>query len=213
MPKPIVQLKSWGRQGDFLSLRPRIEAILVLLALLLAHPSTLSLKSGLAISCLGLLLRAISTGYGNKKGVTSHRFLRHPYFTGSFLLVMGGVVAALNTPLFLLAIPVLSCLYAFEASSEEKAFASPSLRDYRHEVPAFVPQLTSYNQGVNRFSLRDALLSEPIATIGVFASYLYLKYLSQLSWAPLGLLMVATACAGFKVIRLKFFKPQSYPGF
>ena len=118
-----------------------------------ARPTSVTLFIGGAVSLVGLLIRAWSSGHIRKASVLAvtgpYAFTRNPLYLGSFLLGLGFTVASgrlllgfLFAALFLgIYLPVMRV----EASTVAELFGS-EYETYRRAVPLFFPRLTPFRQ-------------------------------------------------------------------
>ena len=170
-----------------------IEGAMVVAALVFADPTALSIRIGLSLAVAGLGLRLWTAGFGYSArqrliAVGPKRLIRHPYFAGSSLMIFGIVLAAGQSIVGLIAIPLLTWTYGLSAVREERRSQT-----HRLEVPGFLPELAWANKSsspVQSFSWREALLRgryrEIQALFGLILVWLYLTYQKQYSWLAYG---------------------------
>ncbi len=181
------------------SLRSVVETSIMIAAFAFASPDVNSLRVGLALATTGLALRIWTAGYGYNHGrrlrpIGARRFIRHPYFAGSALMVFGLVVAARQSGLAIAAVPLLTFIYWNAAKLEEIQNYDSEQHQYLHQVPAFLPsfyKVMSPPQDV-KFSWREAFLRsgyrEAQATAALIIVYFFFKY-----WADNSLLRYSIA--------------------
>jgi|GEM_PF-2958406 len=127
------------------------EYSLLVVALFLADPTRTSLVTGLTIASAGMFFRIWSAGYGYRTGQYllqgPYRFVRHPYYLGSFLTLCGLMAASRSSLAFSAAILVLGKIVwdrmRLDESALEKSLG-PAFAAYRAGVPALLPQLVPY---------------------------------------------------------------------
>lgn len=122
-----------------------------------------SMITGYAISALGVLLivagwREVYRAYKQKRLATggSYAFMRHPQYTGIFIVLFGEGIVHWPTVFSLMAIPIIVIVYVFLARKEErkmvKEFGDEYL-EYRRNVPMFFPRWDSRAIGAFMTSL------------------------------------------------------------
>lgn len=75
--------------------------------------------------------------------------VRHPQYTGLFLIVFGEGIVHWPTIVSVLAFPVILLAYTLLARKEEKQMLKKfgeSYRDYQRRVPMFIPSFRGYNK-------------------------------------------------------------------
>jgi protein-S-isoprenylcysteine O-methyltransferase Ste14 len=144
--------------GDFAQ-RLRVPAGFVLLVTFawLSQPIAFSMKVGLPISVLGLLLRAWAAGHlaKNQALATSGPFayVRNPLYLGTLVTAAGLVVAARELWLALLFAAVFMLVYlpAIELEEQKLCEIFPGYRDYAARIHRFLP-LAKWPGAKNAFS-------------------------------------------------------------
>jgi protein-S-isoprenylcysteine O-methyltransferase Ste14 len=124
----------------------------------LAHPTAGSLTIGMSIAVLGLLLRALASGYLRKNEELAtdgpYRYTRNPLYLGSILLAVGFAVAGRSWWFAALATALLVAIYLPVIRSEEAFLRQrfPAFNEYEREVPALWPRFTRGHSGNGGFS-------------------------------------------------------------
>lgn len=163
-------IDGWIHRCFGCSRRASIEYIVLFLVFVFAMPSMTSLIVGGTIGVIGLLLRVWTAGFGYNIGEISfagpYRFVRHPYFLGSTLVLLGLCVGGRHPYVMLASILLVALAYRSDVLADEerlKANLGSEFIEYRASVPAFLPQLwparvpESVRNSV--FSLRYSLLA------------------------------------------------------
>lgn len=140
-------LKARARAQSHRTQRLRLTWILVVPFLYFATPTWTSLWGSLLLVVPGLLLRAVSAGYIEKDRVLTvvgpYAYLRHPLYTGSFLVGLGLCLAGGKgwfLPVYLIC---FALLYGRTIRIEDRDLAEnfgEPYREYRRQVPAFFPR-------------------------------------------------------------------------
>lgn len=179
-------------------IRVPLGFLLAPLLLIAARPTPRSLFAGLAISLLGLLIRAWASGYLKKNmeltttGPYAHT--RNPLYFGTFIMATGIAIStnawwfvALFMGLYLL---IYAPVMAAEAETLVKLFPH-EYAFYRKRVPMFLPRLTPW---------RDAAKPADRADQRKFALSQYLRHKEY--QAALGLLLIY----GLLAVKFLFLK-------
>ena len=161
--------------------RVAVGFLLIPLLFLAARPTARSIVIGLAISFIGLFIRAWASGYLKKNQeltVTGpYAFTRNPLYLGTFIMATGVAVStrawwfvAVFIALYLLIyIPVMWA----EAETLNELFPG-EYAPYRERVPMFLPRLLPYREDrrEGRFALSQYLKHrEYRAAIGILVIY------------------------------------------
>ena len=171
------------RQGAFLF-------VVILAVFTTARPTVASLFIGGLFASLGEALRIVTAGYGYSVGEVSrrgpYRFVRHPYYLGTALLVLGLLVAGRNAWVFAGCLAGMVPIFREDIRSDEKRYRrvfGPRFDLYRTQVPAFIPRFTGVSKEVGdkrQFSVEwalfkgrhrelDAVLGLALAFVGLYA--------------------------------------------
>lgn len=200
--RSIMQEAHTENRFSFRKLAQRIRVplgfLLAPLLLVAAKPTPRSLFAGLAISLLGLLIRAWASGYLKKNleltttGPYAHT--RNPLYFGTFIMATGIAIStnawwfvALFMALYLL---IYAPVMVAEAETLNKLFPH-EYASYRQHVPMFLPRFSPWRSagksaapaGEGRFALSQYLRhKEYQAAVGILliyallaAKYMFLK--------------------------------------
>lgn len=142
-------------------------------ALVLAHPTTVSLVTGGIAAAAGESLRFWAAGHLEKgREVTKsgpYRWNRHPLYVGSSIIALGIAIASVSVAVWALVAAYLALSLTAAIRTEEAALTAKFGREY---IEYREGHLTDVN---GRFSLSRALGNrEPRAVIGVGAGWLLL---------------------------------------
>lgn len=140
------------RLHDFL-IKQRIASAFFLAGVFLAvaEPTVLSLQIGIAVVILGEALRVWASGYIHKgkrlarNGPYAH--MRHPLYTGNFLLGLGMCIMGASIPFLLLYVVLFVTVYPAIARSEEKKMEETFGTEYalyKKNVPVFIPRMKGW---------------------------------------------------------------------
>jgi protein-S-isoprenylcysteine O-methyltransferase Ste14 len=166
------------RQGAFVFLA--IGALLTT-----AQPTVQSLMIGALCVGLGEMLRIVTAGYGYTVGEISrrgpYRFVRHPYFLGTALVMIGLAAAGRNAWVVTLTLTGMALVLREDIRIDERRYQrvfGPSYDLYRAQVPALIPRLWGIEKepGDQRnFSLEWAIFKgrhrELDAVLGLLAAF------------------------------------------
>jgi protein-S-isoprenylcysteine O-methyltransferase Ste14 len=129
--------------------RVRLGYPLAAVALWLARPSPKSILAGALIGAIGLSIRVRAAGHLHKQEVLTttgpYAYTRNPLYLGSFLLTIGGAVAAHSWPSALILVCYFALVYSFVMPREERELYQrhgDAFTEYARTVPLFVPRLT-----------------------------------------------------------------------
>ena len=123
-----------------------------------AHPWWISLAAGSGFIVMGILVRALASGYIRKNAelaVTGpYAYTRNPLYLGSILIALGFVIAARNWWIVVAVIVMFVAIYLPVVRAEEKYLrgAFPGYTHYAAQVPRFRPRLRPYRSGANAAS-------------------------------------------------------------
>lgn len=125
--------------------------------LLLARPTPRTLVPGVAISIIGLLLRAWAAGHIRKNSALAmagpYAYTRNPLYLGSFLLGLGFTVGSGRWALAILFAALFLGIYLpvmrVESATLAKLFGE-SFQSYARSVPLFFPRFTPYGSGEDK---------------------------------------------------------------
>ncbi len=173
-------------------LRRTFEFLIVAATFCTAEPDRTSLIVGFSISAMGELLRTWAAGYPLRlrsyfvQG--PYRFVRHPRYLGTFLVLLGMAFAGQNPYVVGVYVVGIAIIYRFCLRAEERQLHSlvgPRFELYRSQVTAFIPQLIPYERSGQepKFSLSFAIFKRDrreFESIGALALGFGLLYISML---------------------------------
>lgn len=150
----------------------RAEVIVIVCAILLANPTYGSITVGGIAMAAGLLIRIWVSGnpqldLNHGRIPLPYRFSRAPHLLGSALQRFGVLFASANSGLMVLGLSVLAFLYHRRWQENETSLLKSSgeyFKDYRNQVSAFLPGLTSavggnfHKSNLPKFSFNRAIL-------------------------------------------------------
>lgn len=112
-----------------------------------------SMTIGFAVSALGVLLvitgwREVYRAHKQRQLATGgpYAFMRHPQYTGIFIVLFGEGVVHWPTVFSLTVIPIIVVVYVFLARKEERQMMKEfgdEYRAYQRRIPMFVPHLSN----------------------------------------------------------------------
>ena len=177
---------------------PLLVATLALIPLKADPPREWWVWLCLAISVLGLVIRAATIGYApkgtsgrntgqqvahhvNKTGLYS--VVRHPLYVGNFFAFLGVVLYAEN-PWFALVYAVIFWIYYERIMYAEEAFLSQqhgeSYVQWAQETPAFIPRLSGWQKSELPFSVVTVIAEEYASICAVIGMYGLLRLVESL---------------------------------
>jgi protein-S-isoprenylcysteine O-methyltransferase Ste14 len=140
--------------------RVRSSLFLILLIIVLAKPSLISILIGLAICAVGLLIRAWASGHIKKEKELAvsgpYQYTRNPLYLGNFIL---GLSVAVGTNSLWCALIFLIYFLVFyppvikEERERMKRLFPDRYEEYKKRVPLFFPTFKPFfTAGPNKFS-------------------------------------------------------------
>lgn len=126
------------------------EVVTFALVCALARPTMVSWSIGLILTLLGISLRFAAIGYRpSAKWVIAgpYRFVRHPYYLGTFLLLFGFCVASRSTVATVLGLLGMLLVFSTIFREEESLLSqqeSARFREYRMAVSSFLPSIVPF---------------------------------------------------------------------
>jgi len=147
--------------GFFARWRVRLGYPLALVVLLLARPSPKSIVAGAVIGAIGLWVRARAAGHLHKQEILTvtgpYAYTRNPLYLGSFVLFIGGAIAANSWWSAAILLGYFALFYSFVMRREEGELLQhhgEAFREYARTVPLFLPRLTAakLESGAGEFS-------------------------------------------------------------
>lgn len=170
--------------------KPRfiMNYLMGLYAVLFATATDASIRHGLGIVVVGLLLRGCANGYAIKTEELTvsgpYAYTRNPLYVGSFLIMFGMLIILQIPVLMSLMFTLLFVLLVFKETvrKEERLLLEKfgaKYKDYKRNVPAFLPTAIPYRNGDRwGWSLKRYLVSQEykiaIWTL-VFVIFFHLK--------------------------------------
>ncbi len=124
----------------------------------LARPTLRSITAGSCISLIGLLIRALASGYvtKNEQLTTSgpYAYTRNPLYFGSLVLAAGFAIASRSWWVALIAAAMFFVIYIPVIRSEEVFLQThfPEFEEYARSVPRLFPRRRPYQSSTNSFS-------------------------------------------------------------
>jgi protein-S-isoprenylcysteine O-methyltransferase Ste14 len=123
-----------------------------------ARPSWTSIAGGIALACIGLVIRALASGQVKKdRELTTtgpYAFVRNPLYLGSILLGIGFAIAARDIwiGIFLVFYFVLIYLPVIRGEQSYLRSTFPGYASYTQQVPSLVPRTLWFSGITNGFS-------------------------------------------------------------
>ncbi|MEZ4741224.1 MAG: methyltransferase [Bdellovibrionota bacterium] len=150
------------------SYRQLIEFLTLVLVVILAYPSRVSLLVGSFLSLVGLGLRMLASGFKYSENEFmvrgTFRYVRHPHSLGSLLVAIGLCVAANNFFLVIIVFLLLGLFFRMTLRAEEDRLVQkwgPRYGLFRANVAPITPQLfpvvPAGGEG-RKFALKDWIL-------------------------------------------------------
>jgi protein-S-isoprenylcysteine O-methyltransferase Ste14 len=132
---------------------------LVVLLVVFARPTRLSLGLGLAIICVGEALRFWAAGHLQKNEVLTttgpYAYVKHPLYIGTILITMGFCIMADNIYILAAALLAFSFYYLPHKNKVEdermRRLFGESYADYAEKVPDYLPRLSPYGRSKGRW--------------------------------------------------------------
>lgn len=168
-----------------LEIRPRLPLLCAVAAgltvLLLARPTPGSMAAGMALVATGAFLRLWAAGhlYKTRTLVTSgpYAWIRHPLYTGAFLIVSGFLVAAsgivTRVGLPALALFFFASYLPRKSAKEDARLGRRHARyaEYRAAVPALIPWRGRYGKAArSRWSFGWVRDNDEMGTLALVAA-------------------------------------------
>jgi len=159
--------------------RSVFEFAVIAAAVFLAEPTLRSLSVGAVVTLLGAALRVWAGGYRRQRQelfiAGPYRFVRHPRYLGSFLILLGVVIASRSFPVTAVLLLGVTLIYRRSFHSEEALLlraSGPDFVNYRTQVSAFIPQMVPVAAGIDpapMFSLKYAVFQRKRREIDTLA--------------------------------------------
>ena len=123
-----------------------------------ARPSWQSVAAGLAVACIGLLIRALAAGQVKKdRELTTtgpYAYVRNPLYLGSIFLGIGFSLAARDIWIGVVLVLYFVVVYVPVIRGEQNYLRStfPGYAEYTRQVPSLVPRALWFTGMTNGFS-------------------------------------------------------------
>lgn len=180
-----TSLKRWQNRLSLPLVLIVLDALAVLLSLVFSQPDGISFGFGLSFLLMGNALRIWTKGYGRSANTLlmsgPYAFVRHPYFLGHWLCIIGSIVAGRNAWVFMGYIICSSFLLMRLVHQKDISLGQrfPEIYgEYRKSVSGFFPQLLSGTKQwtkINQpFSLTHAFKADDYQELYVLGAYLFL---------------------------------------
>jgi protein-S-isoprenylcysteine O-methyltransferase Ste14 len=123
-----------------------------------ARPSWQSIAAGLAVACIGLLIRALASGQVKKDRELTmtgpYAYVRNPLYLGSILLGIGFALAARDLWIGVVLVLYFVVVYVPVIRGEQDHLRStfPAYAEYTRQVPSLVPRTLWFARVTNGFS-------------------------------------------------------------
>ena len=155
-PQPSKAPWTWNR----IARRIRVPLGFLFAAFYLwqAHPSWTSTATGVAVACIGLLIRALASGQVKKDRELTmtgpYAYVRNPLYLGSILLGIGFAIASRDIWIGLFLVLYFVVVYVPVIRGEQNYLRSqfPGYADYTRQVPSLVPHVLWFGGVTNGFS-------------------------------------------------------------
>ena len=133
-------------------MRVRAGLIAAVAVIALARPTWISLVEGIAVSLVGLGIRAWASGHLRKEKELAvsgpYRYSRNPLYLGNFVLGIGIVIGAHSWWVLGIFVAYFSLFYPLIIRREKDRMNQlfpQQYEDYRKRVPSFFPSLRKQN--------------------------------------------------------------------
>lgn len=154
---------------------------LVVLLVVFARPTRLSLGLGLAIICVGEALRFWAAGHLQKNEVLTttgpYAYMKHPLYIGTILITMGFCIMADNIYILAAALLAFSFYYLPRKNKVEdermRRLFGEAYADYAEKVPDYLPRLSPYGRNKGRWRWKTFIQNSEegivaLEAVGVF---------------------------------------------
>ena len=165
-----------------------LEVLAFPFALLFFDPSKESLMLGVGLSILSLILKVWLFAYPKKKNKKfevygPYRFLRHPYFCSTLILIIAASIAGRSMETLLVFMTLFAFLFSRDAKKideKRKVHFGSDYTYYRHCISSLVPGVVPYPAATqkepslkNIFDVRYKAEIDTFITVAVFFSYAF----------------------------------------
>lgn len=160
-------------------LRVPLGFLFAIIFIIFSRPAPVMMAIGAAISIVGVLIRAWSSGHIRKNQTLAvsgpYAFTRNPLYLGSFLMGVGFTVASgvwwLAAGFVVLFLGIYLPVMRVEAEDLTQIFGD-EFGSYKENVPLFFPRLTPWKNSDAGFDFQLYLrYREYRAALGVFAAW------------------------------------------
>jgi protein-S-isoprenylcysteine O-methyltransferase Ste14 len=123
-----------------------------------ARPSWISLAAGVAVGCIGLLIRALASGQVKKdRELTTtgpYAYVRNPLYVGSIVLGIGFTLAARDIWIVVFLVVYFVLVYVPVIRGEQQYLRDtfPGYAGYTRQVPSLVPRTLWFTGITHGFS-------------------------------------------------------------
>jgi protein-S-isoprenylcysteine O-methyltransferase Ste14 len=123
-----------------------------------ARPSWQSITAGVAVACIGLLIRALASGQVKKDRELTmtgpYAYVRNPLYLGSIVLGVGFALAARDIGIGVGLVLYFVVVYVPVIRGEQNYLRStfPGYAEYTRQVPSLVPRTLWFTGVTNGFS-------------------------------------------------------------
>ncbi|MBI2838554.1 MAG: isoprenylcysteine carboxylmethyltransferase family protein [Acidobacteria bacterium] len=177
-------------KGRIARVRVPAGGIVALAVVLFAHPTRLSMLSGIAVTLAGEAVRIWASGYIRKNTRLAtdgpYGYTRNPLYVGNLLIGLGVVIAAGNPWMALLFALYYAVCYGATIRCESEVLArlfGDEFERYRTEVPGFFPRLRATGESGGGFDRRLIWQNREYRAIAaVVAVYCLIALRSLLRW-------------------------------
>jgi protein-S-isoprenylcysteine O-methyltransferase Ste14 len=124
----------------------------------LAKPTVASILIGSVLVVIGLVIRALASGYVRKNQQLAttgpYAYTRNPLYLGSLILAVGFALSARSWWIAAGVVVIFLAIYVPVIHGEEAFLRGqfPEFADYAREVPRFLPRFRSYTKVHDTFS-------------------------------------------------------------
>jgi protein-S-isoprenylcysteine O-methyltransferase Ste14 len=146
---PLDRCRKMNAAAFFARWRVRLGYPLAIVVLWLARPTLRSILAGGLVGAVGLWIRASAAGHLHKQEILTvtgpYAFTRNPLYLGSFILMIGGAIAAHSWWSALILLGYFALFYSFVMRREERELYQhhgEAFQEYARSVPLFFPRIT-----------------------------------------------------------------------
>lgn len=199
-----------------------LEILVFPSALLALSPSGSSIVIGLGLSLLALTLKLWLFAYPKMKNKKfqvygPYRFLRHPYFCSTLLLLLSASFVSRSLWVFLIFLAMFVVVFLRDSRRIDERrlkFFGSNYTYYKNSIGSLVPSLIPYPAATrkdpawkNIFNVRNKTELDTFVAVAVFYSYVYIynqvQELHPYHIPITGILFIVTVSRLGRLIRLK----------